>query len=105
MYVPRAMNSLRMSFWTVPCSLPRGTPCSSPTTTYIASSTGAVALMVMDVDTRSRDRKSTRLNSSHGYISYAVFCLKKKKKKKNIQTLSALQTTPLDGLSDIPRDT
>src|SRR2546422_1881900 len=29
---------------------------------------------------RRRDRKSTRLNSSHGYISYAVFCLKKKKK-------------------------
>src|SRR2546429_5759144 len=28
---------------------------------------------------RERDRKSTRLNSSHGYISYAVFCLKKKK--------------------------
>src|SRR5437773_8910841 len=30
-----------------------------------------------------RDRKSTRLNSSHITISYAVFCLKKKKKKKN----------------------
>src|SRR5687768_18016074 len=30
----------------------------------------------------NQDRKSTRLNSSHGYISYAVFCLKKKKKKK-----------------------
>src|SRR2546422_6727918 len=29
------------------------------------------------------DRKSTRLNSSHGYISYAVFCLKKKKTKNN----------------------
>src|SRR5687768_17711046 len=29
------------------------------------------------------DRKSTRLNSSHGYISYAVFCLKKKKNKQN----------------------
>src|SRR3989449_4888183 len=29
--------------------------------------------------TRHLDRKSTRLNSSHGYISYAVFCLKKKK--------------------------
>src|SRR2546422_7067287 len=29
---------------------------------------------------RAADRKSTRLNSSHGYISYAVFCLKKKKK-------------------------
>src|SRR5437588_11081643 len=31
---------------------------------------------------RSRDRKSTRLNSSHTVISYAVFCLKKKKKNK-----------------------
>src|SRR2546422_4359770 len=30
-----------------------------------------------------RDRKSTRLNSSHGYISYAVFCLKKKKQTYN----------------------
>src|SRR2546422_3087042 len=29
---------------------------------------------------QARDRKSTRLNSSHGYISYAVFCLKKKNK-------------------------
>src|SRR5437879_9681526 len=33
------------------------------------------------------DRKSTRLNSSHRCISYAVFCLKKKKKKKNTQNL------------------
>src|SRR2546422_8580017 len=32
------------------------------------------------------DRKSTRLNSSHGYISYAVFCLKKKKKHKSAYT-------------------
>src|SRR2546429_6403210 len=31
----------------------------------------------------NQDRKSTRLNSSHGYISYAVFCLKKKKKCSN----------------------
>src|SRR2546422_6118697 len=30
------------------------------------------------------DRKSTRLNSSHGYISYAVFCLKKKKIRRGI---------------------
>src|SRR2546429_4132188 len=35
---------------------------------------------------RSRDRKSTRLNSSHGYISYAVFCLKK---KNTIHTISS----------------
>src|SRR2546422_61976 len=34
-----------------------------------------------------RDRKSTRLNSSHGYISYAVFCLKKKKKTKAAQNI------------------
>src|SRR2546429_4626394 len=32
---------------------------------------------------KKEDRKSTRLNSSHGYISYAVFCLKKKKEQKN----------------------
>src|SRR2546429_4289241 len=34
----------------------------------------------LDGATLGVDRKSTRLNSSHGYISYAVFCLKKKKK-------------------------
>src|SRR2546422_4812909 len=33
-------------------------------------------------ESAGKDRKSTRLNSSHGYISYAVFCLKKKKKIK-----------------------
>src|SRR2546422_7378012 len=33
----------------------------------------------------AEDRKSTRLNSSHGYISYAVFCLKKKKKNKQVR--------------------
>src|SRR2546427_8626744 len=33
---------------------------------------------------RARDRKSTRLNSSHSQISYAVFCLKKKKKYEKI---------------------
>src|SRR2546422_3171019 len=32
-----------------------------------------------DLQIAEEDRKSTRLNSSHGYISYAVFCLKKKK--------------------------
>src|SRR5687768_18239117 len=52
----------------------------------------AIVLMVMLVPTLAgsggssleivwADRKSTRLNSSHGYISYAVFCLKKKKKR------------------------
>src|SRR2546422_5693904 len=36
------------------------------------------------VGVRRADRKSTRLNSSHGYISYAVFCLKKKKREKEV---------------------
>src|SRR6266496_5738181 len=36
---------------------------------------------------RVRDRKSTRLNSSHVEISYAVFCLKKKKKNSNVYLL------------------
>src|SRR5687768_17889405 len=38
------------------------------------------AVKVKDPEVIRIDRKSTRLNSSHGYISYAVFCLKKKKK-------------------------
>src|SRR2546422_10626135 len=42
----------------------------------------------------SRDRKSTRLNSSHGYISYAVFCLKKK--KKILQSLTQDNRTHTD---------
>src|SRR2546422_6141609 len=36
-----------------------------------------------------RDRKSTRLNSSHGYISYAVFCLKKKKKLSDMGVVTS----------------
>src|SRR2546422_5850111 len=40
----------------------------------------------------SEDRKSTRLNSSHGYISYAVFCLKK---KKTYSLVTLRQTTTI----------
>src|SRR2546430_5014535 len=52
--------------------------------TYAApGSEGATTTYTGDiVNTRFVDRKSTRLNSSHSQISYAVFCLKKKKKKK-----------------------
>src|SRR2546422_2561323 len=39
-----------------------------------------------------KDRKSTRLNSSHGYISYAVFCLKKKKKNTPHMHVSSSST-------------
>src|SRR5438105_5184920 len=45
-----------------------------------------------------KDRKSTRLNSSHEWISYAVFCLKKKKKVHTRDT--TLQMRTLDGLSE-----
>src|SRR2546422_2130372 len=41
-----------------------------------AAQTAFIPLLTLGIP----DRKSTRLNSSHGYISYAVFCLKKKKK-------------------------
>src|SRR5207248_10940876 len=41
---------------------------------------------------RHSDRKSTRLNSSHRTISYAVFCLKKKKKKKNTKQYKKINT-------------
>src|SRR2546422_649281 len=56
------------------------------------------------------DRKSTRLNSSHGYISYAVFCLKKKKKKKNKITISRVNRgtktrSDTEGLRDKKRRT
>src|SRR3989442_11657293 len=49
----------------------RAIPPSIPSSTWPRSTAGS----------RARDRKSTRLNSSHVRISYAVFCLKKKKKK------------------------
>src|SRR2546429_2070410 len=50
----------------------------------------------------SSDRKSTRLNSSHGYISYAVFCLKKKKNHYNGCSLYlvAADVQPLSALYD-----
>src|SRR2546429_6507003 len=48
--------------------------------------------MQVDTDEELRDRKSTRLNSSHGYISYAVFCLKK---KKTITSFSVSATSVL----------
>src|SRR2546422_6315103 len=44
---------------------------------------------------KRRDRKSTRLNSSHGYISYAVFCLKKKKRSTMSPTTLAFRGTSL----------
>src|SRR5256885_7692868 len=49
---------------------------------------------------RSGDRKSTRLNSSHLVISYAVFCLKKKKIKNSMMTANN-DTTHLAAINDV----
>src|SRR2546429_3084654 len=49
--------------------------------------------------TLTRDRKSTRLNSSHGYISYAVFCLKKKKNKHHAHHIDKTQIKSKAGMS------
>src|SRR2546429_2986622 len=57
---------------------------------YLERSVASIATHVQAM----LDRKSTRLNSSHGYISYAVFCLKKKKKDHVRSTL---------GLALLPR--
>src|SRR2546429_1086884 len=49
-----------------------------------------------------RDRKSTRLNSSHGYISYAVFCLKKKNETHDVRDDDRVVT--LGAAHDVARD-
>src|SRR2546422_5328913 len=46
--------------------------------------------------TAPRDRKSTRLNSSHGYISYAVFCLKKKKRLSHLRRRPVRVLVPVE---------
>src|SRR5206468_12218148 len=53
-----------------------------PVAPLVSASTSAAE---MAPPVNGGDRKSTRLNSSHDQISYAVFCLKKKKKKKNLE--------------------
>src|SRR5437868_10438642 len=63
---------------------------------WLASGTAANVVRVWDAATGRglvtlpRDRKSTRLNSSHVSISYAVFCLKKKKKKAKRDTIKGM---------------
>src|SRR2546429_5416406 len=66
------------------CTRPASPGPSRSTPTHAssadASSCGAACIGRNRRAASSSDRKSTRLNSSHGYISYAVFCLKKKKR-------------------------
>src|SRR2546427_7759681 len=72
---------------TVPKFRSRSVAIVIPTVTTTASADTdepacAAARPVKPTQAANRDRKSTRLNSSHSQISYAVFCLKKKKKNK-----------------------
>src|SRR5699024_12092655 len=53
---------------------------------HVESHVSAISLSLPTFPSPPSDRKSTRLNSSHVSISYAVFCLKKKKKKRHIRT-------------------
>src|SRR2546426_2168880 len=56
---------------------------------------GVLGRGVVKVHRSHQDRKSTRLNSSHLVISYAVFCLKKKKKKNDAPTAVYSRHNPL----------
>src|SRR2546422_6832744 len=59
--------------------LPVRFACRPGRSRAVAFALCVVVLAYAGVSAQTEDRKSTRLNSSHGYISYAVFCLKKKK--------------------------
>src|SRR2546428_5353202 len=54
---------------------------------------GGPATLHQEQTDQDQDRKSTRLNSSHDQISYAVFCLKKKKKKQSRHTANHTQAS------------
>src|SRR2546422_1927797 len=69
---------IRPSGSTFPVRTTPGKSASPRLATTIAIAKAALALGPFMVEPGLTDRKSTRLNSSHGYISYAVFCLKKK---------------------------
>src|SRR2546429_4829521 len=91
--IRRPPRSTLFPYTTLFRSLRRGRrrrACAHARRTRATRERGAVPRLVRGGSHRLRtggtDRKSTRLNSSHGYISYAVFCLKKKKKNRTIDS-------------------
>src|SRR5216684_1376715 len=93
-YIPSANRAGSPSTWYSGCGCGSTRTCHTPSAGHVrmdrsfsilAGSSGHSSGAVPGASLCPRmtqDRKSTRLNSSHGYISYAVFCLKKKKKQK-----------------------
>src|SRR2546429_7143653 len=69
----------RSTSWLARRAGDRAVPRGSRRTSDLPSTTRTPSAWRQKEPTSAVDRKSTRLNSSHGYISYAVFCLKKKK--------------------------
>src|SRR2546429_5459770 len=85
---PFSVSSRRS--WRNAALIPRPRPSKEATVRFkgifgVAGLTGGTAESTIRMLV---DRKSTRLNSSHGYISYAVFCLKKKKKTNTVRLTS-----------------
>src|SRR5690349_24057100 len=78
----------RSSDLTLEAAATRSRPCSS----LVAC--GLSRLFSMSLTVMRQDRKSTRLNSSHVEISYAVFCLKKKNSTLTLQQRSKTATMP-----------
>src|SRR3712207_9370837 len=66
-------------------STPSGSPASSAASNSRYATSG-VSSLGLSTTVHPADRKSTRLNSSHANISYAVFCLKKKKQQFHLST-------------------
>src|SRR2546422_4751825 len=80
----RSLSSARYALFCFPCTtLSTSKSLHSTVCTLFCRTWGGVG----------GDRKSTRLNSSHGYISYAVFCLKKKNKHHVISVSVTRDTT------------
>src|SRR5205809_7894743 len=85
--IPRPPRSTLFPYTTLFRSLPSALHALDPPRRHRHEGRDARQEIVREQHVTARDRKSTRLNSSHGYISYAVFCLKKKNNKYKKNTI------------------
>src|SRR2546430_11827757 len=92
----RACEAASSSFWKVPSA--DGVATSTMTRCVFSPEPAILVSNKYDTtalrftNSSNTDRKSTRLNSSHSQISYAVFCLKKKKTQNNAQDITGAHT-------------